>query len=243
MQIQVKLCHTDPNRCIVHVSGWQGGEPLGSALGEGPTAESAEDRALGRLIQRLANKTSHPNDSDLVETQETQSDASTNERLITVPFQKDEQNYQPKNTEQLSTSEHQVDAQTDPEDWSDELAAIDHELQRIGWDREEEMLYLQKCFGHSSRHRITRYSDLTSFLNQLKGLKPGEDPNEASQPLRRTDLLSQCDQLLEKLRWTPEQGRRYLQEQLKARSRQQLNDQQLLSFNMLLEAELITNRQ
>ena len=243
MQIQVKLCHTDPNRCIVHVSGWQGGEHLGSALGEGPTAESAEDRALGRLIQRLANKTSHLNDSDLVETQETKTDASTNKRLIRVPFQKDEQNHQPKNTEQLSTSEHQVDAQTDPEDWSDELAAIDHELQRIGWDREQEMLYLQKCFGHSSRHRITRYSELNAYLNQLKELKPGEGPNEAGKPLRRTDLLNQCDQLLEKLRWTPEQGRRYLQEQLKARSRQQLNDQQLLSFNMLLEAELITNRQ
>ncbi len=243
MQIQVKLCHTDPNRCIVHVSGWQGGEPLGSALGEGPTAESAEDRALGRLIQRLANKTSPLNDSDLVETQEAESNASTNKRLIRVPFQKDEQNHQPNNTEQSSTSEHQVDALTDPEDWSDELAAIDHELQRVGWDREQEMLYLQKCFGHSSRHRITRYSDLTSFLNQLKELKAGEGPNEAGKPLRRTDLLIQCDQLLEKLRWTPEQGRRYLQEQLKARSRQQLNDQQLLSFNMLLEAELISNRQ
>ena len=243
MQIQVKLCHTDQNRCIVHVSGWQGGEPLGSALGEGPTAESAEARALGRLLRRLAHKPSYLNDSDVVETNEAESDVSTNKRLIRVPFQKDEQNHQPNNTEQLSTSEHPVDAHTDPEDWSDELAAIDHELQRIGWDREQEMLYLQKCFGHSSRHRITRYSDLTSFLNQLKGLKPGEDPNEASQPLRRTDLLSQCDQLLEKLRWTPEQGRRYLQEQLKARSRQQLNDQQLLSFNMLLEAELISNRQ
>ncbi len=242
MQIQVKLCHTDPNRCIVHVSGWQGGEPLGSALGEGATAESAEDRALGRLIQRLANKRSYLNDSDLVETQENESDASTNKRLIRVPFQKDEENHQPKNTEQLSTSEHQVDAQTDPEDWSDELAEIDHELQRIGWDRGQEMFYLQKCFGHSSRHRITRYSDLTSYLNQLKELKPGAGPNEAAKPLRRTDLLNQCDQLLEKLRWTPEQGRRYLQEQLKARSRQQLNDQQLLSFNMLLEAELITNR-
>jgi len=242
MQIQVKLCHTDPNRCIVHVSGWQGGEPLGSALGEGPTAESAEDRALGRLIQRLANKTSPLNDSDLVETQESESDASTNKRLIRVPFHKDEQNHQPNNTEQSSTSEHQVDALTDPEDWSDELAAIDNELQRIGWDREQETLYLQKCFGHSSRHRITRYSDLTSFLNQLKELKPGEGPNEAGKPLRRTDLLNQCDQLLEKLRWTQEQGRRYLKDQLKAKSRQQLNDQQLLSFNMLLEAELLANR-
>ncbi|KZR64251.1 hypothetical protein PMIT1306_01223 [Prochlorococcus sp. MIT 1306] len=243
MQIQVKLCHTDSNRCIVHVSGWQGGDPLGSALGEGPTAESAEDRAIERLIQRLANKTSLLYDSDLVETQETGSDSSTNKRLISVPFQKDEQNHQPNNIEQLSTSEHQVYNQMDPEDWSDELAAIDHELQRVGWDRDQEMLYLQKCFGHSSRHRITRYSELNSYLNQLKELKPGEGPNEAGKPLRRTDLLNQCDQLLEKLRWTPEQGRRYLQEQLKARSRQQLNDQQLLSFNMLLEAELISNMQ
>ncbi|WP_236069960.1 hypothetical protein [Prochlorococcus marinus] len=197
---------------------------------------------MGRLIQRLANKTTPLNDRDLVETQESESDASTNKRLIRVPFQKDEQNHQPNNTEQSSTSEHQVDALTDPEDWSDELAEIDNELQRIGWDREQETLYLQKYFGHSSRHRITRYSELTSFLNQLKELKPGEGPNEAGKPLRRKDLLNQCDQLLEKLRWTQEQGRRYLKDQLKAKSRQQLNDQQLLSFNMLLEAELLTNR-
>ena len=110
MQIQVKLCHTDPNRCIVHVSGWQGGEPLGSALGEGPTAESAEDRALGRLIQRLTNKTSHLNDSDLVETQETDSDSSTNKRLISVPFKKDEQNHQPNNIEQLYHQERYTEA-------------------------------------------------------------------------------------------------------------------------------------
>ena len=115
-----------------------------------------------------------------------------------------------------------------------------HELQRIGWDREQEMLYLERCFGHASRHRITRYSDLTAFLNQLKLIKAGEGPNQAGKPIRRADLLNQCDQVLEKLSWPPEQARRYLQEQLKVRSRQQLNDQQLLSFNMLLEAELMT---
>ncbi len=237
MRIQAKLCHTEQNRCIVQVSGWDGDDPLGSALGEGATAESAEDRALERLIKRLAHKKPHTNAVDSDEILESQSNPITNREFKRLQYQQDDENSASVEKTQMSTLESQVDTQKDPEDWSDELAAIDHELKRIGWDRKQEMLYLERCFGHASRHRITQYSDLTSFLNQLKEIKTGESPNQACQPIRRADLINQCDQVLEKLRWTPEQARKYLKEQLKVRSRQQLNDQQLLSFNKLLEAE------
>ena len=243
MQIQAKLCHTEPNRCIVRVSGWLGGEPLGSALGEGPTAESAEDRALERLITRLSNKKLHSDGVDLDEIEHTQSIAIDNKKLKKKENQQVDEHSPSEAIKKMSTLKHLHDTQKDPEDWSDELAAIDHELQRIGWEREEEMFYLERCFGYASRHRITRYSDLTSFLNQLKEIKPGEGPNQSGKPSPRADLLNQCDKVLEKLKWNPEQARSYLQEQLKVRSRQQLNDQELLKFIMLLEAELKTVKQ
>lgn len=59
-------------------------------------------------------------------------------------------------------------------------------------------------------------------------------------PLRRRDLLEQCDQLLGRLRWDATQGREFLERHFERSSRQQLSDGQLLQFNMLLEEQLIS---
>jgi hypothetical protein len=123
----------------------------------------------------------------------------------------------------------------DPEDWSQELAQLDRELQRLGWGREQEGIYLQRAFGHPSRSRLTRWADLTAFLRALEELTPGEDPASAPIPLQRRDLLSQCDTLVERLGWDTITARRFLERHLEVSSRQQLSDAQLLQFNMLLE--------
>jgi hypothetical protein len=127
----------------------------------------------------------------------------------------------------------------DPEDWSSELARLDLELRRLGWSREQEGEYLQRAFGHPSRSRLTSYADLKAYLTALEGLAPAADPTSAPVPLRRRDLLAQSDQLLGQLGWKGEQARPFLEQQLGATSRQQLNDSQLLHFNMLLESELL----
>ena len=67
----------------------------------------------------------------------------------------------------------------------------------------------------------------------------GSEPASAPVPLRRSELLSQCDALLAQLGWNADMGRSFLERELQAASRQQLNDQQLLHFNMLLESELL----
>jgi hypothetical protein len=128
----------------------------------------------------------------------------------------------------------------DPDDWSAELAQIELQLRRIGWGRDGESSYLLRAFGHPSRGRLTTYADLTAYLRALEGLATGADPSDAPIPLRRRDLLAQGQQLLEQLGWGNDQGRRFLEEHLGAASRQQLNDTQLLQFNMLLETELIS---
>jgi len=127
----------------------------------------------------------------------------------------------------------------DPEDWSQELMALDLQLRRLGWNRQQEGLYLQRAFQHPSRSRLTRYSDLQAYLQALAGLAVGSDPTLAPVPLRRADLLAQGDDLLERLGWSAERGRGFLERHLQRISRRQLSDAQLLHFNMLLESELL----
>jgi len=127
----------------------------------------------------------------------------------------------------------------DPEDWSGELAALELQLRRLGWQRDQEATYLQRAFGHPSRNRLTNYGDLLAYLHALEGLGSGAEPATAPVPLRRSELLSQCDALLSQLGWDAEQGRALLERELQVASRQQLNDQQLLHFNMLLESETL----
>jgi hypothetical protein len=127
----------------------------------------------------------------------------------------------------------------DPDDWSEELAELDVQLQRLGWDRHQEGTYLQRAFEHPSRNRLTAYADLVAYLRALRSLANGSLPETAPVPLRRRDLLSQCDQLLNSLGWEPQQGRQLLERTFQLSSRQQLSDEQLLQFNMLLEEELL----
>ncbi|MCX5945013.1 MAG: hypothetical protein NTZ53_06820 [Cyanobacteria bacterium] len=128
----------------------------------------------------------------------------------------------------------------DPEDWSDELAALDIQLQRLGWLREQESIYLQRAFGHPSRSRLTSYGDLVAYLAAVRQLPSPSDPASVPVPLRRVDLLAQSDQLLGQLGWDASRGREILETFFQCSSRQQLNDEDLLRFNMVLEGELIT---
>jgi hypothetical protein len=139
----------------------------------------------------------------------------------------------------MAASDPGEEPPADPEDWSQELAALDLQLRRLGWGRDQEGAYLQRAFGHPSRSRLTRYSDLRAYLVALEGLERGSDPTVAAVPLRRSELLSQGDDLLRQLGWSPEQGRAFLERELQRVSRQQLSDVQLLQFNMLLEGELL----
>jgi hypothetical protein len=109
----------------------------------------------------------------------------------------------------------------------------------VGWSREQESTYLLRAFGHGSRARLIQYSDLLSYLRALEGFGPGEDPASCPVPLRRSDLLSQCDELLTSIQWDARRGRQLLESRFGRSSRQQLSDAQLLEFNMLLEGELL----
>jgi hypothetical protein len=255
MQLQARLVHADAQGRIVLVTALEGDRVLGSALGEAPGAEEAEDRARTRLLARLEVA---PEAGESMRRPATPTPTPLPSRLSLPPaFPAPEGAARPAEDspapEPPATSaappalaEAPPDADSapaeppvDPEDWSAELAQLDLQLQRLGWSREQEAIYLQRAFGHPSRNRLTTYADLLAYLRAVEGFAPQMDPATAAVPLRRGDLLRQCDQLLEGLGWGAEQGRAFLQDRLGAGSRRQLGEQQLLQFNMLLEEQLM----
>ena len=252
MKTQAQLCHHSDQRCIVRVEAFEGDTSLGSALGEAATATEAEDQAIARLRQRLGTpkaaassgkelvRHSSQHGEQLAQKAEPVPDQQPPKPIEPIQPKRDQAPPQPVHPSEPDTLSGTVnEAPTDPEDWSEELTAIDLELQRIGWDRASESIYLERAFGHSSRHRLTRFSDLVAYLKRLRDLPASSDARTAAIPLRRTDLVSQCDEILKRLNWGQPQARDFLQSNFQVGSRQQLSDEQLLGFNMLLEEQLL----
>ena len=112
------------------------------------------------------------------------------------------------------------------------------EIGRIGWTREQEQVS-DPTFGLGSRHKLTRYADLKAYLRQLKLIQANDDASTAPAPIvRRPTPTGRCD--VEAAGMGSEQARAFLQQQLGSTSRQQLSDEQLLQFNMLLEEQTIS---
>ncbi|AII49472.1 hypothetical protein KR52_10000 [Synechococcus sp. KORDI-52] len=244
MQIRAELCHVDTLRCIVRVEAWHDDALQGSALGEAATAEDAEERALMRLNSRLQLKqelhvhqgTLRRQNRESTKQEQPAPGKDPNPRAESAPGAA----ASPTTQRRPDTEDVPSETPTDPDDWSDELTAIDMEIRRIGWSREQEQAYLTRAFGLGSRHKLTRYADLLAYLRQLKLIQDNEDVSTAPAPIRRGELLNQGDHMLKQLGWTSDQARAFLQQHLGATSRQQLKDEQLLKFNMLLEEQTMT---
>ena len=248
---EARLVHGEPGRRVVEVSGWRGGQCLGRCLGEAEDAETAEDRAIARLSQRLAGlqdtterPASQPRQALIRHSasEATEATSATTSEPATEPATEQTSPQKPAPAplpQQPQLPQLPVEPTADPDDWSEELAELDVQLQRLGWDRSQESIYLQRAFGHPSRNRLTAYADLAAYLRAVRGLNPGSSPESAAIPLRRSELLSQCEQLLASLGWDAGRGRQFLEQHFQLASRQQLGDEQLLQFNMLLEEQLI----
>jgi hypothetical protein len=249
MQVQLRLVHAEPGSRVVEASAIQRGEVLAMALGEASTAEEAEQRARGRLqeqLQALPRPGQAPGPAAPALTTPPSPVQSPPAQLPQPSSQQSPLSPQqtpapspPSEAEPSPQAPSGEEPAPDPDDWSAELARIDLALKRIGWQREQEGQYLERAFGHPSRSRLTTYHDLLAYLRQVEALEPGCDPLTTPVPLRRGELLRQSDALLQQLGWDPSQGRHFLERHLGKASRQQLNEAQLLQFNLLLEEELM----
>jgi hypothetical protein len=239
MQLKARLVHAETGRRVVRVSAWNQGTCLGSALGEAESAEVAEDRAIERLQQRLgATPAATPAPATPPPAATPIHTPPARNSVIRRPSGEAAETSAPLEVPPRPELPLLEGLEQQPDDWSDELAALDVQLQRLGWGRDQESIFLQRAFGHPSRSRLTSYHDLSAYLKAVQQLSPGGDPASAPVPLRRADLLAQCDEMLLQLEWDASQGRTFLEQHFQLSSRQQLSDEQLLHFNMLLEAEL-----
>ena len=235
MELQAELVHAEPGVRVVLVRAVVGPNILGSALGEAGTAEEAEDRARARLLLNLEAQQPTPNLTAAV-SPASRPPSRRGAEAPPTPTPAQATASPPSPTTEASP---EAEPPPDPDDWSTELAQLDLQLKRLGWGRDQEATYLERAFGHPSRSRLTTYADFMAYLHALEGFGVGSDPASTALPLRRSDLLSQCDQLLGQLQWDAGQGRRFLEQHFSLSSRQLLSDSQLLNFNMLLESELI----
>lgn len=266
MPVQVELVHAEPGRRVVLARHMEGDTTLAMALGEGASAEEAEDRARGRLqaqpkpapisaptpvASRLAEAkpaaakpaAARPAAASVAEANQPHAAAMAEEQVADSPpdllIERQREQTSQQHDRDLREPEAPQEPPADPEDWSGELASLDLQLKRLAWGREQEATFLLRAFGHGSRSRLTTYADLLAYLKALEGFSPGADPVSCPIPLKRSDLLSQSDQLLAQLGWTADRGRQLLEAQFGRNSRQQLSDAQLLEFNMLLESEVL----
>ena len=208
MRIESKLCHVSENKIIVKVSGWQKDQNLGSALAEGLSVEEAEEKAISRLHKRLNTKTT--NEQGL---------KTVNENQISSPLKVELPNNNKIERNNISQ---------EPKDWSDELTAIDAEIVRLKWSRDDEINFLEKNFGYNNRSKITNYNDIVKYLNKLKKLDKPTNSQFVSGNINT--LIKESDNILRDLSWDHLQGREYLLREFNVSTRKELNEEQLQSF-------------
>ncbi|MFM7362659.1 MAG: hypothetical protein ACKO25_12760, partial [Cyanobium sp.] len=196
MELQARLVHAEPGRRVVRVSAHQGDRRLGSALGEATDAEQAEERATARLLARLeaapaaatvpavappTRQASTPTPSQPSPPQTSPQQPAKPERPAPEQPEAEPEPAEVEAPEAEPPHAHApaLEPPPDPVDWSDELARIDLQIQRLGWSREQEGVYLERAFGHPSRSRLTSWADLKAFLRALEGFAAGLEPSAA----------------------------------------------------------------
>ncbi len=205
MRIESKLCHLTENKAVVHVNGWINEENLGSALGEGATVEDAEDKAISRLKKRLEIMT---NDNS---TRKSIYEAEGKTRMSVELPKRDDTNIN-----------------NEPSDWSDELTAIDAEIERLKWTRDDEINFLEQKLGFNNRNKITRYNDIVNYLNLLKQIDRPSQTKIVNENINI--LIQESDSILRELKWDYKQGIQFLQKEFNVSKRMELNEEQLISF-------------
>jgi len=216
MRFESKLCHVSENRAIVQVTGWDNDKNLGSSLAEGTTVENAEDKAISRLNKRLNAQAIFANDMKTP-------NEDINRNIFDVKFtQKDKIN--------------NVNANQEPSDWSNELTAIDSEIERLKWSRNDEVNFLNKTFGYNNRTKITSYNEIVKYLNLLKNIKDTDYSTLSRANI--SELIEHSDNILKELSWDHIKGREFLQKEFNVSTRKELNEKQLISFVAKLKSIL-----
>ena len=236
MNIEINLCHIDHERVIVKVQAFEGGDSLGSSLGEGKTIDLAEQRAIEKLNIRISiPDIKAKNQQKILLDNKNQVLEQPSKSLNVV----DKQAISEENeTNLIENNKLNKDIHI-PNDWGKDLATIDIELKRLNWNKQDEQAYLQHLLGYNNRNKITKYNELQILVEGLKFLKSGSKPDFGKESI--DDLIIKSSIIINKLNWDSRQGREFLQSKFKVKSRQELDKKQLLQFIILLKQQLTVN--
>ena len=208
MRIESKLCHVSENKVIVQVTGWINEQNLGSSLAEGISVEVAEDKAILRLNRRINSKTRHE-----TKQKPDYEDNATGKLKVQSPN---------------SLNKTEININNEPNDWSNELTAIDIEIERLKWSRDDEIHFLERTLGYNNRNQITKYNDILKYLNLLKDKNKKNKSDLLDENIN--NLIYESDRILRDLSWDNIQGREYLQKEFNVSTRNELDEIQLISF-------------
>ena len=207
MRIESKLCHLSDNRVVVQVNGWLKDKNIGSALAEASTVEIAEDKAISRLKKRVNSINNEININ------------INNEDKIKIS----------KKVELPKSERVETHIElNEPSDWSNELTAIDAEIERLNWSRDDEIKFIKNNYGYNNRNKITKYTELVDYLGVLKKI---DNINLSKTKKNNIDsIIEESDIILKQLSWDNKQGREYLQKEFNVSTRKELDEEQLISF-------------
>jgi len=214
MRIESKLVHLSENKAIVQVSGWLNEKNVGSTLAEGTTVEEAEDNAISRLKKRINN----------IKYKEEQKEPDNVKKINS------QSNIELPKREKLET----LSINQEPADWSKELTAIDLEIKRLNWNRDDEIKFLEKTLGYNNRNKITKYNEIVNYLNILRETDNSFKSNLNDSYLE--SMIEESDVILRELSWDNKQGREFLEKEFNVSTRKELNQAELTSFVSRLKA-------
>ncbi len=99
----------------------------------------------------------------------------------------------------------------------------------FSWDGHKE-IDLQ-ALEHRVSYKLSQVGATDEGKNQAQGQNEGvTELRNSSLAVLRSQMMEQIDKYLNQLGWTPEQGRKYLQQHYAKTSRRQLTDSELLDF-------------
>ena len=204
MRFESKLCHISENKAVVKVNGWLNQKNVGSALAEASTVELAEDKAISRLNKRLNIINNESNNDELKAKGKVKIELPKSENLVTDNKNKE------------------------PSDWSNELTAIDSEIKRLNWSRDDERKFIESNLGYNNRNKITKYDELLNYLSILK--KTDSLDLNKSNRINIDSMIEESDIILRDLSWNNKQGREYLEKEFNVSTRKELSENQLKLF-------------
>ena len=233
MQINSELCHVDENKIIVRITVSENQMLVSSALGQGKDVNEAENNALSKAMGRVnLSKSGLDIDNNTIKKQ-----TESTEKYPSINTQNTEVSKDPSIDLPIykSNSNQTIDS---PADWSNEIYAIDYEIKRIGWSKEEEDLFINESLECRIRDRITSYDDIVLFISLLKKIKEGSVAKDFKGLFNSENLILQSNKLLDVLGWETVKARDFLNKQFNKNSRNLLTKKELLKFIQLLEQEL-----